>query len=317
MRTLLKITLFILIIMTSSSFNAQQLPQFTQYMYNTISVNPAYAGSRETLTVIGLHRSQWAGFPGGPTTQTLSIHAPLRHEKIGLGFSFINDELGFENFQYMYGDFSYTIQINDISKLAFGLKAGFTAFNLDSELFTLNDNSNDDLLNSIENRWSPNIGAGVMWMWERGYLGLSAPRLVTNDFSVDRPIDAIDGINYSALERVHYYFTGGYVFDIGLGAKFKPTFLIKATNGAPLSTDISANFLFYGKLWLGAGYRFSNTNGALGFMADFQLLRDWRIGYTYELPTSDIRPYTNGTHEIILMFEVFKPRLRESSPRYY
>jgi len=286
---------------------AQQLPQFTQYMYNTIAINPAYAGSRETLNVIGLNRSQWAGFGGGPTTQTLSIHAPLKHEKIGLGFSFVNDELGFENFTYMYGDFSYTIQLNDISKLAFGLKAGFTAFSVDNELYTTNPD--DDLISSIEDRWTPNVGAGIMWLWERGYFGLSAPRLINNDF--------VPNSSYKALERVSYYFTGGYVFDIGFETKFKPSFMVKATNGASISTDVTANFLFFEKLWIGAGYRFSDTNGAIGFMSDFQVLRDWRVGYTFELPTSEIRPYTSGTHEIIIMFEVFNPRRRETSPRYY
>ena len=286
---------------------AQQLPQFTQYMYNTIAINPAYAGSRETLNVIGLHRSQWAGFVGGPTTQTLSIHAPLKYEKIGLGFSFINDELGFENFTYMYGDFSYTIQLNEISKLAFGLKAGFTAFSVDNELYT--SNTNDQLISNIESRWSPNIGAGIMWLWERGYLGLSAPRLINNDFVPDS--------EYKALERASYYFTGGYVFNIGFETKFKPSFMIKATNGATISTDLSANFLFFEKLWIGGGYRFSDKNEAIGFMSDFQVLRDWRIGYTFELPTSEIRPFTSGTHEIIIMFEVFNQRRREASPRYY
>jgi len=286
---------------------AQQLPQFTQYMYNTIAINPAYAGSRETFSLVGLHRTQWAGFPGAPTTQTLSVHSPLRNEKIGLGFSFINDELGFENFVYMYGDFSYTIHLNEVSKLAFGINAGFTSFSVDNELYTLN--TNDQLVGRIENRWIPNIGAGVMWMWERGYLGLSAPRLINNNYTKDG--------SYKALERVSYYFTGGYVFNLGYTTKFKPSFMLKATNGATLSVDVSTNFLFYDRLWLGAAYRFNNTAGALGFMADFQILRDWRIGYTFELPTSEIRPYSNGTHEILLMYEVFNPRRRVTSPRYY
>jgi type IX secretion system PorP/SprF family membrane protein len=310
MKSIIKILILVFVTVVSMPLVAQQLPQFTQYMYNTIALNPAYAGSRETLTVVGLHRNQWAGFPGAPTTQTLSVHTPLRNEKIGIGFSLINDELGFEHYTYLYGDFSYTIKLNAISKLAFGLKAGFTAFNIDNKLFTSNSNNpNDLLLGRIENRWTPNMGAGVMWLWERGYLGLSAPRLINNNFTPDSP--------YKALERVSYYFTGGYVFNIGYTTKFKPSYMIKATNGAPLSLDLSANFLFYEKLWLGAAYRFDNTAGALGFMADFQVLRDWRIGYTFELPTSEIRPYTNGTHEIILMFEVFNPRRRVTSPRYY
>ncbi len=307
MKAFIKISILVFVTVVSIPSMAQQLPQFTQYMYNTIAINPAYAGSRETLNIIGLHRSQWLGFPGGPTTQTLSIHAPLRNEKIGLGLSLINDELGFENFVYMYGDFSYTIQLNEVSKLAFGLKAGFTAFNVDNRLYT--SNTDDQLIGKIENRWTPNMGAGIMWLWERGYLGLSAPRLINNNYSSDN--------GYKALERVSYYFTGGYVFNIGYTTKFKPSYMIKATNGAPISIDLSANFLFYEKLWLGAAYRFNDTAGALGFMADFQVLRDWRIGYTFELPTSEIRPYTEGTHEIILMFEVFNPKRRVTSPRYY
>ncbi len=298
--------LWVMVVLTSTSM-AQQLPQFTQYMYNTIAINPAYAGSRETLSVIGLHRSQWAGFGGGPTTQTLSVHAPLRQENIGLGFSFINDQLGFENYSYMYGDFSYTIRLNEISKLTFGLKAGLTSFSVDSELYS--SNSDDQLIGSIENRWTPNMGAGVMWLWERGYLGVSAPRLIRNDFTPDN--------QYKALERVSYYFTGGYVFDMGVRTKFKPAFMVKATNGAALSTDISANFLFFERLWLGMAYRFNRSAGALGFISDFKVFRDWRIGYAFELPMSEIRSYSDGTHEIILMYEIFNPKRRITSPRYY
>ncbi len=307
MKQFIKIGILFLMVSVFTSAMAQQLPQFTQYMYNTISINPAYAGSREAFTLVGLHRNQWLGFPGAPTTQTLSVHSPLKNEQIGLGFSVINDELGFENFVYMYGDFSYTIKLNEISKLAFGLKAGYTAFSLDNRLFT--SNPDDQLIGRIENRWLPNIGAGVMWLWEKGYLGLSAPRLVNHNYTSDS--------QYGARERVSYYFTGGYVFNIGLETKFKPAFMLKATNGATLSTDLSANFLFFEKLWLGTAYRFNNTAGAVGFMADFQVLKNWRLGYTFELPTSEIRPYTHGTHEIILMFEVFNPRRRVTSPRYY
>ena len=306
MKGIIKIGILVLAMVVAIPSMAQQLPQFTQYMYNTIAINPAYAGSRETLAIVGLHRNQWLGFPGAPTTQTLSIHSPLHNEKIGLGFSFINDELGFENHVYMYGDFSYSIKLNAISKLAFGVKAGFTSFNFDNKLYELN--SDDLLIGRLEERWRPNVGAGVMWLWERGYLGLSAPRLINHNYT-DSP--------YKAMERLSYYFTGGYVFDIGLDTKFKPAFMVKATNGAPISTDVSANFLFFEKLWLGAAYRFNSTTGALGLMTDYQILRDWRIGYTFELPTSEIRPYTHGTHEIIIMFEVFNPRRRVTSPRYY
>ncbi|MEM9679622.1 MAG: type IX secretion system membrane protein PorP/SprF [Bacteroidota bacterium] len=301
-----------ILLFSSSLCFAQQLPQFTQYMFNTISINPAYAGSRGTFSAVGLHRSQWVGLEGGPVTQTLSVHAPLRNEKIGLGLSFINDELGYENFSYIYGDFSYTIQTGVESKLAFGLKAGFTHYNIDQELLTDPSIVNDPFFNDVSNRWSPNVGAGVYWHTNRWYLGLSAPRILNTDYN-----EGGNGtIDYVALERVSYYFTGGYVFDLSENTKLKPSVLLKATNGAPLSFDISANFLFYEKFWIGGGYRINESAGAIGGIADFQISKQLRIGYAYEYPISDLRPYTSGTHEVLLMFEVFKSK-RIKSPRYF
>ncbi|MBV7270389.1 PorP/SprF family type IX secretion system membrane protein [Winogradskyella luteola] len=305
------LSIAILLLSVSTAF-AQQLPQFTQYMFNTISINPAYAGSRETFSAVGLHRSQWVGLEGGPETQTLSVHTPLRNEKIGLGLSFINDKLGYENFSYIYGDFSYTIQTGVNSKLAFGLKGGFTHYNLDEEL--LNDPSvvNDPFFNDVSNRWSPNVGAGLYWHSQLWYIGLSAPRILNTDYNNGRQ----GTLDYVALERISYYITGGYVFDLGGTTKLKPSVLLKATNGAPLSFDISANFLFNETFWIGGGYRINESAAAIGGIADFQVSKQLRIGYAYEYPISDIRPYTSGTHEVLLMFEVFKSK-RIKSPRYF
>jgi type IX secretion system PorP/SprF family membrane protein len=275
-------------------------------MFNTISINPAYAGSRETLSLVGLHRSQWIGLDGGPTTQTFSIHSPLRNEKVGLGLSFIHDELGFENFSYIYGDFSYTIQVSEKTKLAFGLKGGFTSYSVDQEL--RDAYPTDPAIRGIEDRWSPNIGAGAFLHTNRWYVGLSAPRILNTDYNGTE--------DYEALERISYYLTGGVVVDVSENTKFKPSFMVKATNGAPLSYDITGNFLFYDKLWLGAAYRFDESAGALGGIVDFQVSKEFRIGYAYEHPISDIRPYSSGTHEILLMFEVFKSK-RVKSPRYF
>lgn len=308
MKKFTKFSIVAFLLFNCSIALAQQLPQFTQYMYNTISINPAYAGSRETLSIVGLHRSQWTGIENGPTTQTISIHSPLRNEKVGLGFSFINDRLGYENFTYLYADFSYTINLNQELKLAFGLKAGFTNYFLDQEL--LNDPSiiEDPFFNDVSNRWSPNIGAGAYLHTNKWYIGLSTPRILNTDHN--------DNVDYVATDRVSYYLTGGMVFDLSDNTKLKPAFLVKATNGAPLSYDLTANFLFYEKFWLGAAYRFNESAGALGAIADWQISQQWRIGYAYEHPISDIRPYSSGTHEVLLMFEVFKSK-RVKSPRYF
>jgi len=305
------LSIAILLLSVSTAF-AQQLPQFTQYMFNTISINPAYAGSRETFSAVGLHRSQWVGLEGGPETQTLSIHTPLRNEKIGLGLSFINDELGYENFSYIYGDFSYTIQTSESTKLAFGMKAGFTHYNLDEELLTDPSVVNDPFFNDVSNRWTANIGAGLYLHSNRWYVGLSAPRILNSDYNKGGG----GSVDYVALERISYYLTGGYVFDLSETTKLKPSVLLKATNGAPLSFDISANFLFNETFWLGAAYRVNQSAAAIGGIADFQVSKQMRIGYAYEYPISDLRPYTSGTHEVLLMFEVFKSK-RIKSPRYF
>ena len=312
MKTFFKFIIIAIIVFSCNSVKAQQLPQFTQYMYNTISINPAYAGSRETLSIVGLHRSQWVGIDGGPTTQTLSVHAPMKNEKVGLGFSFINDKLGYENFSYMYADFSYTLNVSDNTKLAFGLKGGFTHYNLDQEL--LNDPSivNDLYFNDVSNRWSPNIGLGMMLHTNKWYVGLSAPRVLNTDYNKGEN----GSVDYVSLERVSYYLTGGMVFELSKNTKLKPAFMIKATNGSPISYDLTANFLFNEKFWLGAAYRFNESAGALGALVDFQVSKQFRVGYAYEHPISDIRPYSDGTHEILLMFEVFKNK-RIKSPRYF
>ncbi|WP_445957433.1 PorP/SprF family type IX secretion system membrane protein [Yeosuana sp.] len=309
---ILKLNIVIIILFNCLTGVAQQLPQFTQYMYNTISINPAYAGSRETLSVVGLHRSQWVGLEGGPTTQTLSIHSPMRNDRIGLGLSFIRDQLGYENSTYLYGDFSYTIPFGEESKLAFGIKGGFTQYSLDRSILDDPFVVIDPFFNDISNRWAPNVGLGIYWNTNKWYIGLSAPRVFNNDYNNSKN----GNISYVALERVSYYFTGGYVFDVGGTTKFKPAFLAKATNGAPLSFDITANFLFNETLWLGGAYRINESAAAFGGIVDFQVSRQLRIGYAYEYPISDIRPYTSGTHEVLLMFEIFNSK-RIKSPRYF
>ena len=286
---------------------AQQLPQFTQYMYNTISINPAYAGSRDALSIVGLHRSQWVGFRGGPVTQTLSIHTPLRNDRVGLGLSFIEDDLGPENFSYLYGDFSYSIPTGKEGKLAFGIKGGFTQYSLDADF--RESESLDPSIYGIEDRWTPNIGLGVYWSTNKLYFGLSTPRVLNTNKNKKE--------GFEALDRLSYYFTGGYVLDLSKTIKLKPAFLIKATNGAPVSYDLTANFLFNEKFWLGGSYRINEKTAAIGGIADFQVSRQLRIGYAYEKPISEIANYTTGTHEILLMYEFRFLSSKLKSPRYF
>lgn len=315
MKKFSKYGIIVLFFLGCLEITAQQLPQFTQYMFNTISINPAYAGSRETLSIVGLHRSQWVGLEGAPTTSTVSIHSPLKNEKIGLGATAINDELGYENFVYVNGAFSYTIQVSEKTKLALGLSAGFIHYSLDRAGF-LDDQSvsQDPFFSNFTNRWNPNFGVGAYLHQNRWYLGLSAPRIINTNYNES----ALDpNVDYIALERVGYYFTGGYVFDLGENTKLKPSTVVKFTNGAPITFDLSAHLLFNETFWIGGSYRYNQDTSTIGALADFQISPQMRIGYAYEHYITDLRPYTGGTHEILLMFEVFKPTKRVKSPRYF
>ncbi len=280
----------------------QQLPQFTQYMFNTISVNPAYAGSREALNVTALHRNQWTGIDGNPRTNTLSIHTPLKNERVGLGLSYINDRLGFESTNYIYGDFSYSVPFTETIKLSFGLKAGFTNYSLSTP------DLNDPFFNSEFDSWSPNMGAGMYIGSNVWYAGISSPRLFNTDLNEGE---------FVAMERASYYVIGGLVLNLSENLKFKPTVLSKFTSGAPATYDVSGNFLISEKLWLGASYRFNDAD-SFGALMDYQISKDIRIGYAYDLPTGDVRPYTTGTHEIILIYEVgLGQKGPAKSPRYF
>ena len=303
------IIILVMLILGYQNSEAQQLPQFTQYMYNTIAINPAYAGSREVLSIVALGRNQWVGFDGGPQTQTLSIHSPLRNERVGLGLSLINDKAGYENFTYVYGDFSYTIPVGDDLKMSFGIDAGATYYTLSNELYNGVEGGQDPYFDERLDRWNPNFGAGILVHSDKWYAGFSIPRLINHDVN--------NQTDYAALETVHYYLIAGYVFDLSRDVKFKPSVLWKYTDGAPFSTDLTANFLFVEKFWLGASYRANGKQGAFGALVDFQVSPQFRIGYTYELPTGEIRPYTSGSQEILLMYEFRYTKNKLKSPRYF
>lgn len=301
------IIILVMLILGFQNSNAQQYPQFTQYMYNTQAINPAYAGSRGVLSIVALGRNQWVGFEGGPDTETLSINSPLRNDKIGLGLSVINDRAGYENFTYVYANFAYTIKLSEELKLSFGIDAGATHYKISDDLYI--DAGDDPYFAEKTNRWNPNFGAGLLFHSDKWYLGFSIPRIYNHDVDNDN--------EYASLEQIHYYLTGGVVFDLGENVKLKPSFLMKYTQGAPISTDITANFLFYERFWLGASYRFSGEQAAFGAIVDFQVTKQFRIGYSYEVPTGDIRPYTSGSQEILLMYEFRFTKNKLKSPRYF
>ncbi len=296
----------VLLLLSSISY-AQQDAQFTQYMYNTININPAYAGSREAMSVFVLHRAQWVGFDGAPTTTTASIHTPITDSNIGIGVSVINDKIGPSVENNLAVDFSYTIPVSDIYKLSFGLKATANLLDVDFNKLTYINSGDPTFQNNIDNKFSPNIGVGFYLHSDKSYLGISAPSLLeTKHFQ--------NNSSSVAYERIHYYMIAGHVFDLNENIKFKPSILTKFVQGAPLQVDLSGNFLINEKFTAGVSYRWS---AAVSAMVGFKASDSWFIGYGYDLDTTKLGNYNSGSHEIFLRYELFKKINRITSPRFF
>ena len=313
---------FVLLLISSAflihqGLYGQQDAQYTQYMYNTISVNPAYAGSRGVMSITGLHRSQWVGLEGAPRTQTLSFHTPLgESQKVGLGISIVNDEIGPTQETYIDIDFSYTIPTSEQGKLAFGLKAGGHLLDVNFDKLSKFDISDPRFSTNIDNKFSPNVGVGAYYSTQRFYAGLSVPNLLETDHFDENNLNTSQGSSVIAEERTNYYFITGYAFDLNEYLKFKPAVLAKMVFGAPLQVDISGNFLMYEKLTLGVAYRWSAAfSGMVGFQLSDQLL----FGFAYDKETTELGNtlYNDGSYEVVIRFELFKKYNRLLTPRFF
>lgn len=304
----IKSTFYGILLMGSAAMHAQQDSQYTHYMYNTINVNPAYAGSRGAMSIFGLHREQWVGLDGAPKTNSFSINTPINNSKLGLGVSFVNDQIGVMKDNTISVDLSYTIDLGRREdKLSFGIKGSMNLLDVRySELKVYN--SNDAMFSQdISNQASPNIGAGIYYHNDRSYLGLSVPNFLETE-RYD------DNVYATMQQKMHFYLIGGHVFDLNPNLKFKPAFMLKAVQGAPLQADISANFLFIEKFTLGGAYRY---DAAWSVLAGFQVTDGLMIGYSYDGETTRLANYNSGSHEVFLRFELFNKFKRVTSPRFF
>lgn len=296
---------------------AQQDPQFTQYMFNMLALNPAYAGSAERVSIKALTRHQWVGFEGAPTTQTITVHSPLPMESLALGGTIMRDSHGPVT-QYGFNvDMAYRMFVGRNSKLSFGIRGGMNLLQGDFSSLVTIDPGDQVYLSNVGSKTDPQFGFGVMWYGDRHYLGLSMPKLLNTDFFDDDALavlDTIAGSPFQAGQRGHVFLSGGYVFDLGTYLKFKPTFLVKGVKGAPFSFDVNANFLFYEKFWLGAFYRYEDAVGAL---AQYYITNDLTVGYSYDYPLSTLNNYSGGSHEIMIGFEFGNKLKGIRSPRYF
>lgn len=301
------ITVTVAIVLFTVSIKAQQDPQYTQYMYNMNIMNPAYAGSNETLSLNFLGRSQWVGIDGAPQTLTLGVHSPVG-KRVGLGLGIIVDKLGFVEEQNVYGDFSYTLPLNDNSNLALGLKAGFTFINVPLP-FIRTTNPGDTSFDTKINKALPNFGVGAFYYTDRFYAGFSVPNLLETFY-----FDKKGGQVTRASERIHYFITSGYVFNLSENVKLKPSTMIKASGGSPLSIDFSGNLLFREKFEIGLSYRLDESVSAL---INLRASKSLRIGYAYDYTLTNIGNFNSGSHEIFLLFNFDFDRSSITSPRFF
>ena len=300
--------LLALLALGSVTTQAQQDSQYTQYMYNTININPAYAGSRGSTSIFGMHREQWVGLDGAPKTNAFSINTPINNSKLGLGVSFVNDEIGVMKDNTLSVDVSYTIDLNNrSSKLSFGIKGSMNLLDVRYSDLNLYNPGDPRMMHDINNEFTPNVGAGIYYHTEKSYLGLSVPNFLQSD-RYD------DNLYATVQQRMTYYLIGGHVFDLNPNLKFKPGFLLKATEGAPLQADVTANFLISDKFTLGAAYRWDAAWSAL---AGFQITDGLMIGYAYDAETTKLAHYNSGSHEVFLRFELFNKYRRVTSPRFF
>lgn len=299
----------------SSNSNAQQDVQFTQYQYNLSVINPAYAtAEQDILNIGGLFRSQWVGIEGAPTTGTFFAHKPI-NERIEIGVSFVNDNIGdVVDENNVFADFAYIVPTGLEGKLSLGLKAGATFFNSDFTGFNLQsgDTSTDIAFNENINRVFPNLGVGAFYFTDNYYVGLSAPNLLTT-----RHLESENGIRSTGVQDIHFFLTGGYVFDINQKIKLKPAFLARGVRGAPIALDLTANVLINEKLEAGLAYRFGD---AVSGLVNFRITPTLRIGYAYDYTTSNLSRFNSGSHEVFLLFDLDVFGLKKGydrSPRFF
>lgn len=290
-----KIAVVIILLLSSKELTAQQRPVYSQYMFNGLALNPAYAGSQKQLSATAVYRDQWVNFDGAPTTKTFSIHTGFREKKVGVGLMVASEEIGVHKDLSLYGYYSYKI-VMDKGVLSMGLQAGFN--NLQSDFSKLNlDDPSDIFLTTNLKKFNPNFGTGLFYSTSTAYIGASVPYIVNNKV-VNTTSDDKESL---AREARYYFITAGKVFDLSHRLKLKPSTLLRVQEGAPFGMDVNANVIIDDIVNLGASYR---SGDSMIFLFELKLNENFRFGYAYDYVTSDLGAYTNGSHEIMLNYSI-------------
>jgi type IX secretion system PorP/SprF family membrane protein len=316
MKTIKKLTLLMVCLAAMHQSFGQQDPMYSQYMFNMLAVNPAYAGSRDVLSATALYRNQWVGIKGAPNTITFSADMPIKNEKIGLGINITDDRLGVMHNSLLSISYAYRIRLTSKGTLAFGLQASANQYKADYGVVDPTQNTTttpDQSFSGSVTQILPNVGFGIYYTTDRFYIGGSIPKLIKNSLS-DYYDPSINFTNFANRENRHFFIVAGYVIPLNYIFKLKPSMLLKAVRGAPLELDINANLWIHDVISVGLSYR---TGDSIDGLLEFQVSPQFRFGYAYDMTLTNLGRYNSGSHELMLRYEFGYSKSKIISPRYF
>jgi type IX secretion system PorP/SprF family membrane protein len=300
--------LLALILVISETADAQQRPMYSQYMFNMLNINPAYAGSRGVVSATALYRDQWVGIPGAPKTASFSLDMALNEKKIGLGIQLYDDRLGVERTTGLNASYAFRVQFSNSGTLSLGLQAGLLNYRANySEVRTYQPG--DPSFAQNINGLLPAFAAGIYYNADKFYIGVSTPALLQTKLRNDNTADVS-----STGRDLHLFLASGFVVGLGQNLMLKPSVLVKAVSGAPVEYDLNANLWIQNTLALGFSYR---TGDAYVGMVELQMNKQLRFGYAYDKTFSNLGALNTGTHELMLRMEFGSSNSKVASPRYF
>lgn len=310
--TVMAISLFLFKGVTST-VKAQYDAMFTQYMFNEMFINPAYAGYKDALAVTALHRQQWVGFDGRPITTSVTIHSPVYQGRMGLGLSYLNEKLGVLNRNLIYLSYAYRVKTGAKGHLSFGIMGGIHIQNEKLGDLAVADPDDPHFSANTGNIITPNFGFGMLYSTEKFYAGLSIPRLVDDDITMGSYGNVVKNIGIHPA-KFHYYLTVGRMFEISEAFKLKPQLMLKAVINAPVEFDVNLNALIKERLWLGVSYRsVSDISGIIGV----HIVPQFLISYSYDYSLSKLNTVSSGSHELALSYLFSYKGKKIVNPRYF
>ena len=303
---------FCVIGLCNTNVFAQTEPMYSQYMYNMLGVNPAYAGNREALSLNFFQRNQWVGIKGAPKTTSISMDQSIKDGKIGWGLQVYDDRLGVEAATGFNGMLSTRIKVSDKGVLSGGLSFGLMNYQINLNDVNNRNNPNDPSFISTDkpSTWNRSLGMGIYYNTDRFYAGVSTPSILKSRLATYKNLNT----SIQKSDDFHLFANAGYVFDINEDVKLKPSTMVKMVSGAPIQADINMNIWLKDILGFGASYR---TGDAFVGMVELQATSNLRFGYAYDMPFNPLKYFTKGSHELMLRYEIGNFKTKIKSTRYF